>query len=185
MISPNAKNQCLSSPGLAIHGSSSALVKIASNTLVVANGTQATITAADAPSLAKATLVAPYTNTGAGGNRTITSNQIVGAVPVTAALATGYTQVFTLCANIGVNPNSGDSSPTITLFWMAGLPFANTREANSADIASPDDPYDVVVGWVVINNGTGSTFTIGTTALDTASLTVTYINNYAQGAGIN
>jgi hypothetical protein len=40
--------------------------------------------------------------------------------------------------------------------------------------ALPD--WTVAVGYLVIENGTGSTFTGGTTALDTASLTVTYVN---------
>jgi hypothetical protein len=34
----------------------------------------------------------------------------------------------------------------------------------------------VVIGFVIVDDGTGSNFVPGTTALDTGSLTVTYIN---------
>jgi hypothetical protein len=37
---------------------------------------------------------------------------------------------------------------------------------------------EIPLGAVIIENGTGSTFTGGTTALDTASLTVTYISMF-------
>lgn len=175
---PGTVNNCLAAPTLAIHGAASALVKITNTIKVKANGVIASITAADAPSLAKATLVGPYSNTGAGGTRTITSNQIVGA-PVVGSLAAGSEQVFTLCANVAADPNN-TASPTVTLFWMAGASFVNTRSPQASDFVSPDDPFDVVVGWVTINNGTASAFVPGTTALDTASLTVTYTDNYAQ-----
>jgi hypothetical protein len=53
--------------------------------------------------------------------------------------------------------------------------FTNTGAL--ANLVMPPIPTNVaVIGQLVIQNGTGSAFTGGTTALDTASLTVTYIN---------
>lgn len=40
---------------------------------------------------------------------------------------------------------------------------------------APND-FSIVIGYLIIENATGSTFTGNTTALDTASLTVTYVN---------
>lgn len=47
-----------------------------------------------------------------------------------------------------------------------------------AALQFPVPPNDnaVVVGYLIIENGTGSTFTGNTTALDAGSLTVTYVN---------
>lgn len=47
---------------------------------------------------------------------------------------------------------------------VGGLSFAPVPQGN------------VALGYLIIENGTGSTFTGGTTALDTGSLTVTYVN---------
>jgi hypothetical protein len=53
--------------------------------------------------------------------------------------------------------------------------FTNTGAL--ANLVMPPIPTNVaVIGQVVIQNGTASVFTGNTTALDTASLTVTYIN---------
>jgi len=58
-----------------------------------------------------------------------------------------------------------------------------TRRNGGYDVATlaactlPEIPDgEVLIGFIIIENGTGSTFTGATTALDTASLTVTYFN---------
>ena len=60
-----------------------------------------------------------------------------------------------------------------TLTTRAGLLTA----ASLAAITFPAIPAgEVVVGFLVVENGTASDFVGGTTALDTASLTCTYVN---------
>jgi hypothetical protein len=54
---------------------------------------------------------------------------------------------------------------------------AGTAATTLAGILWPTIPDgEVVIGFIIVENGTGSNFTPGTTALDTGSLTVTYVN---------
>lgn len=54
---------------------------------------------------------------------------------------------------------------------------SNLDAANLADIVLPQTPDDeALIGFVIVENGTGSNFVGGTTALDTSNLTVTYVN---------
>lgn len=55
--------------------------------------------------------------------------------------------------------------------------LAGTAAATVAAIVPPAIPNNVaVVGWILVDNATGSDFVPGTTALDVGSLTVTYVN---------
>src|SRR5262249_50595291 len=55
--------------------------------------------------------------------------------------------------------------------------YAGTPATTLAGVVWPTIPDGVVVfGFLVVSNGTGSNFTPGTTALDTASLTTTYVS---------
>lgn len=62
---------------------------------------------------------------------------------------------------------------TGTTTWYPGVAGATVGA-----IALPMIPFNVaVVGGILVQNATGSNFVPGTTALDTGSLTVTYLNN--------
>lgn len=55
--------------------------------------------------------------------------------------------------------------------------LAGTAATTLAGILFPTIPEgQAVIGFIIVDNGTGSNFTPGTTALDTGSLTVTYVN---------
>jgi hypothetical protein len=63
-----------------------------------------------------------------------------------------------------------DRSGTLGQYWGPISPVV-------AGCTFPDLPLDnAVVGLVLLENATGSTFTGGTTALDTANITLTYAN---------
>jgi hypothetical protein len=78
----------------------------------------------------------------------------------------------------GLNIANGSFGAVVFALDVAGnltAYFSNTGAL--ANLVMPPIPTNVaVIGQLVIQNGTGSAFTGGTTALDTASLTVTYIN---------
>lgn len=88
-----------------------------------------------------------------------------------AVLATAYTRVAILYITAWG-----------TLAWDYSDDVANTADLDLNKIVTQKRSLrgteGVLVGYVIIKNATGSNFTPGTTALDTASLTVTYINAY-------
>lgn len=78
-----------------------------------------------------------------------------------SVVADGSKNVYVFCV---------DAAGTLTT--LNGTPAATL-----AAITWPTVPDGVaVVGFLIVANGTGSNFTPGTTALDTASLTTTYVN---------
>lgn len=84
------------------------------------------------------------------------------------------------CAALGgaVVPN-GSKNVYVFAHDVSGNLFTynGTPATTLAGIVWPTVPDgQVVFGFAVVANGTGSNFTPGTTALDTASLTVTYVN---------
>jgi len=182
-----ASNSCTANPGLAIHGSASALVKYANTFAFKANGRfSPAITTADAPSLALATVPGPSVNGTAGGSPAIVGNQLTfggAAGPAVSSLAfdngsqpvtTNSCQMFTLCVDMAQT-----EAGTLSFYWLAGAPFPKHRQANSGDIAHTPLSTSCEVGYVYVKNETSALFVPGTTALDTSSLTVTYSNNYA------
>lgn len=150
------ENCALKAAGLAIKTGSSALVKYANTFAVKANGIiSVDTTTADAPAL----------STSKGVNNAASSN-----------LADDYQRVYTLLA--AVNATTG----VITCTWVHGDDFAVGRAPKTSDInfGNPenDDEKKAIVGFVIIKNETAADFVPGTTALDTGSLTVQYIDAY-------
>lgn len=158
-----ALNNCLSAPGLAITGAASPLVKYTNTFQFKANGrVSAAITTANAPSLALATLIAPFPN---------------GTASVAGSLAATYSRVYSL---IGTLPVTGSSTAVATFSWIASPDFLTTGDlVNFSAIQDPSQSNQTIIGTVTVANGTASAFVPNTTALDTASLTVTYKDNYA------
>lgn len=78
-------------------------------------------------------------------------------------LATGYTRVCMLEVDITTGTDA----------WKYSSDIAN-GELNLDDFPTLDD-NNVLIGFLIIHNATGSNFVPATTALDVASLTVTYI----------
>jgi len=166
----HASNSCLANPGLAIHGSASPLVKYANTFNFKANGRfSPAVTTADAPSLATATLVAPFPN----GTAQVVSSLAFddGTVPAT----TNSCQFFTLVATL---PYTEAGTPTFS--WLAGAPFPKHRQGNSGDIARPSGTNQCEIGYVYVKNESSALFIPGTTNLDATGITVTYSNNYAN-----
>lgn len=156
-------NQCLSNPGLVISVGASPLVKYANTFQAKVNSRiSPAITTANAPSLALATLIAPFPN---------------GVPALAGNLAAGFSRIYTLVATL---PITGSSTVTPTFSWIASSDFLTVSDlANFGASTVPNQSNQVVVGQVIVANGTASAFVPGTTALDTALLTVTYLNNYA------
>lgn len=78
-------------------------------------------------------------------------------------LATAYTRVCMLQLDITTGTDS----------WKYSSDIANDA-LKVSDFPILDDD-NVLIGFVIIRNATGSNFVPATTALDTASLTVTYV----------
>ncbi len=163
-----AINECLSAPGLAIFHAGSATVKYANTFSFKANGrVSASITTAAAPALSTATLVAPFPN----GTAT---------APATT-LAPQMGRTYALVGSIAV---SGSSSAGAVFSWLASPDYSASGDlVNFGNVPQPSHAYDCVIGAVSILNlntvANGTTFTPGTTALDTTSITTTYQDNYA------
>ena len=158
-----ALNQCLANPGLAINAGSATIVKYANTFTFKANGRLSpSITSAAAPALTGATLVAPYPN---------------GTASTVGSLATGYQRTYTLIGTLAIN---GTATVTPTFSWFVSPDTVNNTDvANVGTVYNPNQSNQCVIGYVVVNNNTGSAFVPGTTALDASNLTVTYVNNYA------
>ena len=93
-------------------------------------------------------------------------------------VATGFTTPILVTCNIAgtfaLTAGTSVSTALITtgIFPTSGLPQVSGQGS-------------AIVGYIIIKNATGSLFTGNTTALDTASLTVTYINVAGLGALAN
>ena len=188
MPNVHSVNNCTRAPGLAIHGSSSALAKITNTTFFKVNGRTMYVAGQDAPSLALATTLAVAQNTGvAGGSPSITGNQLCfGGVAGTlagnlafdngtVATTTGSCRIYTLCAD-----SAQTEAGTVSLYWLAGADFPKHRQSQESDIAHTPLSTSVEIGYLYVKNETSSAFVPGTTALDTASVTTVYTDNYGQ-----
>lgn len=138
--------------GLVIKTSSSAIAKTVNTVVVFINGVFNKKTAWDV-SLT---------------NYTYISNN--GALATSAfTIADGYTTPATVYTD-GTN----------FAIWV-GATTANTSNVSDADFdRSLTAKWYAIIGYIVIKNATGATFTGGTTALDTANLTVTYIDAFSS-----
>jgi hypothetical protein len=173
MIVGTAKqqNQCISSPGLQIHGASSPLVAWANSFQFMANGiVSPVVTTADAPSLATATYNAAEPN----GSAVVVGNLAFdqGTVNVGSLCCQIYTLVATLPAN--------DGSTVPTFSWLAGQAFTKYEYPSSAYIALPSQSNQAPVGFLYVKNVTAAVFIPGTTNLDAASLATAYLENTAN-----
>lgn len=137
--------------GLAIKTSASAVAKTVNTVIVFVNGVLKTKTAGDV-SLTNFT----YVNSS-------------GAVTTSAlTIADGYTVPVTVYTD-------GTS-----FIIGKGSVLANTANVTNADFErNLTSKWYAIIGYIVIKNATGSTFTGGTTALDTSNLTVTYLDAFA------
>jgi hypothetical protein len=160
-------NVCLSTPALAINAAGSATVKYGSTFNFKANGrVSPSVTSATAPSLALATLNAPFPN----GSSTVN---------VAGVLATGYARAYTLVATLPIN---GTATSIPTFSWLAGTDFSATSDVvNTSSVALPAVNNQTAVGFVFVSNQSGSNFIPNTTNLDAAGIVTTYVNNF----GIN
>ncbi len=74
---------------------------------------------------------------------------------------------------------------TVYATWSAFAVWLWTVSANTGSVYATDFDRSLVskgyaiIGYIIVKNATGSTFTWGTTALDTANLTVTYIDSFS------
>jgi len=181
-------NNCTSTPGLAIAAGGSSTVTIGSTFFFKVNGRMMYKASGNAPSLALATTVTPITTAnGAGGTPVITGNQLcyggtAGTVAGnlafdngTVAATTGSCRIYTLCAD-----SAQTEAGTVSLYWLAGADFPKHRQSQESDIAHTPLSTSVEVGYLYIKNESAAAFVPGTTALDTASVTTVYTNNYAQ-----
>lgn len=91
----------------------------------------------------------------------------------------------TKAANTDMAALTGDAVPTtqknVYVFTVNASGTLATRAGKAATtlagIVFPEIPDgEAIIGFILVENATGSDFTPGTTALDTASLTVTYVN---------
>ena len=75
-----------------------------------------------------------------------------------------------------------NGSKQVTGFTVDGSGNLSRIDGNVATTVAglifplPPNEYSVFIGYLIIENATGSTFTGNTTALDAGSLTVTYVN---------
>lgn len=119
---------------------------------------------------------------GAGNAAAKATNALVYKVDGTLYTATAA-KTFTLSGTIATG-NTGtyglyiDTAGTTSV--VVGSTVSGGASTQSFPIANlaQDIPGKCLVGWLVVRNNTGSVFTGGTTALDTASLTVSYVDNY-------
>lgn len=78
-----------------------------------------------------------------------------------SVVPTGSKNIYAFCL---------DSSGTLTT-------LAGTANATLGSVLFPTVSADkAIIGFIIVSNATGSDFTPGTTALDTGSLTVTYVD---------
>lgn len=174
MITNETNNQVTflsTTPNLAIHGSASPVVKTAATFLYRANGAGSpATTTADTPSLALATRMVP--------NAPLVTPLDFdnGTVPA----ATNSCICFTLVGTLANTQSDVNGVETSTLSWIAGEKFPKHRAVQASDFPMPSGSNQCPIGYVYVKNETAAQFVPGTTALDTASLTVVYSDNYAK-----
>ena len=178
MFRTHTSNGCISAPGLAI-ATSTAFVQWANTFRFKANGrVSVAITTNDAgttnaakPSLLSAPVIAPYPS---------------GTTKKAGVLANTKYRIYTL---VGTLPAATYVSTTAvataapTYSWLASEDFDGTLDIANLDNAPlPDGNNQAAIGFVIVQNFSGSDFTPGTTAL--SAVTTTYIDNmYTQIAG--
>ena len=122
------------------------------------------------------------------------SSAIVKAVSSFAAVASGV--IVRKAVNTDMAALVGTLATAKSAAWAFYIDSAGTltTSAKTADLnthalaiaALPTTPLDkALIGWIVVDNATGSNFVGGTTALDTGSLTVTYYDSVGMPPGLS
>ena len=146
------KNVCIKAPGIAIGSGGKTTFSFANAFIARANGIfSIAATPADAPALTAAVNAA-------------------GSIPTT--LAIDYCRVYTLLASVS-------ATGALAYSLVVGEDFPETRSMKMSDINFGDvsNKEKVAVGFMLLVNTT-NVFTPGTTAVDAAGVTATYIDNY-------
>lgn len=144
------KNCPLAAPGLAIHGAASLLPKVSNTVLTKIDGNiYPAVTAADLPAMT-------------GINVPLVSTLPIAVVLSKAGVYTYVQGNAVLNANLNDNP--------ISLTGNAVVSFGNMLPQIQGGFA--------IIGWIMIKTTSTAVFTGGTTALDAANVTVTYIDNF-------
>jgi len=95
---------------------------------------------------------------------------------LTGTIADDYGAIYTFTINSSGTTAVYKSAAfaKTAAFNLGNLYKANFQGATNALLGTGE----VIIGWLVVINDSGSTFTGGTTALDTASVTTYYINAF-------
>ncbi len=173
------ENNCLSAPALAISAGTTTVAKISNTIYVKSLGRRISVSSGNLPSLTLASLPGVYATATMGSTPIISNNYLVvggaSAALIAATLADKSTQVFTACADIA------EGTTTVNKYWLASNPFLTTdHTVGESDVPHAFLPSTVELGYLIIQNATGSAFTYGTTALDAASVTTIYTDNFGQ-----
>lgn len=165
MLTKYTENVCLAAPGLAI-ATTTTYVKWGNTFSFKAAGRisgSITTNNTTATSLLSAPLIAPYPS---------------GTTAKAGNLATAYYRIYTLVGTLAVN-GTGTVTPTYT--WLASADFSNTADLpDLRNAPMPDASNQCAIGFVIVQNASGSDFVPGTTALNASNVTTTYIDNYAN-----
>lgn len=98
------------------------------------------------------------------------STDVFGAATDTSLdLATGYKAMYAVIATV----NAAGTGFTYSV--RKGTSVATSAVLKVSEQLQPHEAGKVVIGYVLVSNATGSNFAYGTTPLDTASLTVSYL----------
>lgn len=159
------ENSCIGAPGLAINGAGNATVKYGNTFRIKANGrlsTSITTAAVSTATFVAATIVSPLPS---------------GSATVPTTLATGYRRTYAVVATLTTTAGTMITAPTFSVICGSDVAIG-TEMPSTGEFVYPSQSNQVVVGWFVVQNQSGSNFTPGTTALDATGINVVYVDNY-------
>lgn len=160
-----AYNVCLSAPGLAINGTGNATVKWANTFVFKANGRLST-----------------SITTAAVSTATFVAATVVGVLPSGTAttagvLATGYGRVYAVVGTMLATATTWLQAPSYSV--VSGHDYLiGTERPLTLNFPEVNGANQCIIGWVCVENISGSNFTPGTTALDATGIKTTYIDNF-------
>ena len=152
-------NCCISAPGIAIGGGSKYTAKTGNTFQVKCNGIiSAPLTTADLPALA--------TSVGRAG-----AANVLGTTVIATLMARYYTVIGTV----------NETTSALTLSLIHGDDFSEVTDIGRVKYINGDyggAKNKCIVGYFCIINGSGSSFTPGSTALDLTSITTIYNDQF-------